>query len=400
MKVLKKAWCAFNRPAKFLSIGLVTTIAFAAGIGFVVSFNSALEWTNTEEFCISCHSMESKPYQELQETVHWSNHSGVRATCPDCHVPQEWSRKIARKMEASNDVLGWLIGSVDTDEKFEEKRLEMASREWKRFERDASLACKGCHDYAQMDFDSMSALAQKQMKRAAERDQSCVDCHKGIAHKLPDMGTARAPELVAEVGEGPSSLAVGQELYAVLTKDLYLTASSEESAGMLNVATKVRVLETSGSRAKIAIDGWRKRIGLGRVVYFDFGVNMLSAQLAKSVVKENGVMTVFEEKEDDMTGLKWQRLEVQLWTDTKYLTTEVQPLWDYAKTTYDTSCSVCHTQPDEAHFDANTWPGMFQGMAAFVNMDADTSALIQKYLQAHSSTYNTAHHNAAEETNH
>ncbi len=38
-----------------------------------------------------------------------------------------------------------------------------------------------------MKWDEMSALAQKQMKQAAEKDQSCIDCHKGIAHKLPDM---------------------------------------------------------------------------------------------------------------------------------------------------------------------------------------------------------------------
>lgn len=107
---------------------------------------------------------------------------------------------MARKMEASKDVWGGLFNTIDTEEKFESKRLEMASREWARFDRDASQACKNCHDYDSMDWNSMSQLAQKQMKKAAERDQSCIDCHKGIAHKLPDMGTARAPELIKEVG--------------------------------------------------------------------------------------------------------------------------------------------------------------------------------------------------------
>ncbi len=26
-------------------------------------------------------------YQEYKETIHYSNRSGVRAICPDCHVP-------------------------------------------------------------------------------------------------------------------------------------------------------------------------------------------------------------------------------------------------------------------------------------------------------------------------
>lgn len=392
MRWLVNLWKTLNRPAQYLTLGAVSTSAFLMGIIFWGGFNTALEATNTEEFCISCHSMEDKPYQELQKTIHWSNRSGVRATCPDCHVPHDWSRKIARKMEASSDVWGWLFQTINTPEKFENKRLEMASREWARFDRDGSLACKGCHDYQSMNWASMSKLAQKQMKRAAETDQSCIDCHKGIAHTLPDMGTARAPELIAEVGTGPSQFENGQTYYSSLTKPLYLDDNTDVEAGTLNIATQVKVVETKGSRIKVAIDGWRKQIGAGRVIYIDFGVNILSLQLEKFAAEEDGIINGFEEKEDDMTGLKWQRVETQVWTDADYLVTDQQPLWDYASTTYRSSCSVCHSQPEESHFDANTWPGMFQGMIAFVNMDQDTQALVQKYLQHHSSTFVTADH--------
>lgn len=392
MRWLINLWRTLNKPAQYLTLGTVSVTAFLMGVIFWGGFNTALEATNTEEFCISCHSMQSKPYQELQKTVHWSNHSGVRATCPDCHVPHNWSRKIARKLEASSDVWGWLFNTVNTSEKFEDKRLEMATREWARFERDDSLACKGCHDYKSMKWDSMSKLAQKQMKRAAEKDQSCVDCHKGIAHTLPDMGTARAPQLIAEVGTGPSKFTDGATYYSSLTKPIYLNHKTDVEAGTLNIATQIKVLETKGARIKIGINGWRKQIGAGRVIYLDFGINMLLVQLEKFAAQETGVIVGFEEKEDDMTGLKWQRVEVQVWTDADYLIAEQQPLWDYARDTFRTSCSVCHSQPDEAHFDANTWPGMFQGMIAFVNMDQDTQALVQKYLQQHSSTFVTEKH--------
>jgi trimethylamine-N-oxide reductase cytochrome c-type subunit TorC len=387
MKWLIKLWQTLNKPAKYLTLGSISLTAFIMGIIFWGGFNTALEATNTEEFCISCHSMESKPYKELQETVHWSNHSGVRATCPDCHVPHDWGRKVARKIEASSDVWGWLFNTVNTSEKFEDKRLEMASREWARFERDDSLACKNCHNYDSMKWETMSKLAQKQMKRAAEKDQSCVDCHKGIAHKLPDMGTARAPQLIAQVGTGPSKFTAGQTYFTALTKPLFFSEKGDVEAGTLNVATKVNVLESKGNRVKIEIKGWRKKIGAGRVIYFDFGINMLTAQLSIDAAETEGVINGFEEKEDSLTGLKWQRVETTLWTDAEYLITEQQPLWDYARDTFRSSCSVCHTQPDEAHFDANTWPGMFQGMIAFVNMDQDTQALVQKYLQQHSSTF-------------
>ncbi|MEW8209599.1 MAG: NapC/NirT family cytochrome c, partial [Candidatus Thiodiazotropha taylori] len=74
--------------------GLVLVgVGIIAGILLWGGFNTAMEMTNTEEFCISCHEMENTVYQELQETVHFTNRTGVRATCPDCHVPKEWVHK-------------------------------------------------------------------------------------------------------------------------------------------------------------------------------------------------------------------------------------------------------------------------------------------------------------------
>jgi cytochrome c-type protein NapC len=29
-------------------------------------------------------------YQEYKDTIHYSNRTGVRAICPDCHMPREW----------------------------------------------------------------------------------------------------------------------------------------------------------------------------------------------------------------------------------------------------------------------------------------------------------------------
>jgi cytochrome c-type protein NapC len=76
------------------------------------AFNTAMEFTNTEPFCLSCHEMHNNVYQELSRTVHFSNRSGVRAICSDCHVPHKWTGKIARKMQASKEVWGHLFGTI------------------------------------------------------------------------------------------------------------------------------------------------------------------------------------------------------------------------------------------------------------------------------------------------
>ncbi|MGB1130840.1 MAG: NapC/NirT family cytochrome c, partial [Haloferula sp.] len=53
--------------------------AFVAGIIFWGGFNTAMEATNTKDFCISCHEMENFVYEEYKGTIHDVNRSGVGA---------------------------------------------------------------------------------------------------------------------------------------------------------------------------------------------------------------------------------------------------------------------------------------------------------------------------------
>lgn len=188
LSFLKAIWHAIRTPSAYFSLGFLTLGGFIFGILFWGGFNTALEATNTESFCISCHEMEANVYVDLQETVHWSNSSGVRAQCQDCHVPHEWTDKIARKVAASKEVYGWLFGTISTPEKFEAHRLTMARREWARFRANDSLECRNCHSYVAMDFAEQSPRAADMHQRfLATGERTCIDCHAGIAHRLPDM---------------------------------------------------------------------------------------------------------------------------------------------------------------------------------------------------------------------
>ena len=197
IKLLRRYWTVLRRPSRFFSLGFLTIVGFIAGVIFWGGFNTALELTNTEPFCISCHEMRDNVYAELQGTIHFTNRSGVRAKCPDCHVPHEWTSKIARKMQASKEVWGKIFGSIDTPEKFEAMRLTLAQHEWERLKSNDSLECRNCHDYEFMDFTRQSKRASDAHSTfLADGGKTCIDCHKGIAHKLPDMtglGVQQAP---------------------------------------------------------------------------------------------------------------------------------------------------------------------------------------------------------------
>ncbi|RLA04882.1 MAG: Denitrification system component NirT [Gammaproteobacteria bacterium] len=157
-----------------------------AGIIFWGGFNTAMEYTNTLEFCISCHEMRDTVYVEYKESVHYRNRSGVRAICSDCHVPKNWTAKLIRKIKATKELYHKLLGTIDTKEKFEQHRLEMAERVWAEMVANDSRECRNCHDYGTMDFDKQEHRAREKMEAAMEKGETCIECHKGIAHKNPE----------------------------------------------------------------------------------------------------------------------------------------------------------------------------------------------------------------------
>ena len=160
-------------------------VMFTLGIIFWGGFNTSMEMTNTEEFCISCHEMRNNVYQEYKQTVHYTNRTGVRATCPDCHVPREWEHMVVRKIGATNELFHKAIGSIDTPEKFEAKRLKLAEHVWDSMKETDSRECKNCHANEFMELNSQSKLSQRKHARGIKDGLTCIDCHRGIAHQLP-----------------------------------------------------------------------------------------------------------------------------------------------------------------------------------------------------------------------
>lgn len=187
-------WARLRRPSTRYSFGALVAVGFVVGVFFWGGFNTAMEATNTEKFCISCHEMNDNVYQEYKETIHYSNRTGVRAVCSDCHVPKDWTHKMIRKIQASREVWGKITGSIDTREKFEAKRLQLARNEWKRMKASDSRECRNCHSLESMDSAAQKQRARKQHEMAREDNMTCIDCHKGIAHHKPEGMTEQDEE--------------------------------------------------------------------------------------------------------------------------------------------------------------------------------------------------------------
>jgi cytochrome c-type protein NapC len=196
--MLRQIWQVFHarypsRLKAFAMAAVSVLILVFVGATLVVAGAAGLAWTETEKFCTGCHEMRDNVYAEYKGTIHDRNRAGVRAICSDCHVPKEPIALIKRKMAASFELWGHFTGVIDTKEKFEKHRTQLAHNVWKRMKETDSLECRNCHDASHMESSMMSEKAQSRHAKMKTEGKTCIDCHFGIAHKEPD-------------GPGPSEL--------------------------------------------------------------------------------------------------------------------------------------------------------------------------------------------------
>lgn len=186
MRVVERlrSWC--KRPGVLAAVG----VGFVVGIGLSAANFAVMLGTGTETFCsLSCHEMTDNVFAEYKGTVHDVNRTGVRAVCPDCHVPKAIIPLYLRKMGTWSDLWGHFVThSIDTKEKFEAKRYELAKRVWVYMQENDSRECRSCHTDAKMDVALQGEKAQKRHKKAIAEKLTCVDCHFAIAHNEPQGG--------------------------------------------------------------------------------------------------------------------------------------------------------------------------------------------------------------------
>ncbi len=191
---VRRWWGSWRSPSTKWALGTLLLAGFAFGIASLVGFNHVVASTNTMEFCTSCHEMRAFVFEEFKQSAHWTNSSGVRPNCADCHVPKAWGPKMLRKMQATvKELPNHMRGKIDTREEFEAHRLAMAQSVWASMKANDSRECRGCHDRAAMALDEQKPRARAQHADAEKSGETCIDCHKGIAHHKPDLPEEEQP---------------------------------------------------------------------------------------------------------------------------------------------------------------------------------------------------------------
>ena len=168
--------------------GTIGLLIVGVIFGLVVFFSggSFMVYANSEKFCAtSCHEMSFLAV-EHKDTIHDKNRTGVRATCNDCHVPHGYITNYLAKLNLFNDYWGHFVThSIDSKEKFEAKRAELAVKVWVYMKQN-SRECRHCHTTAKMDAEKQTEKAKARHEKLRTEGLTCIDCHFAIAHTEPN----------------------------------------------------------------------------------------------------------------------------------------------------------------------------------------------------------------------
>lgn len=383
--MMKRAWkWLWRRPAAY-SIASMVTVGAVVGVVFWGGFNTFMEYTNTLEFCVGCHEMESTVYAEYKTSPHYSNPSGVRAICSDCHVPKDWTAKLVRKIQASKELYHWALGTVDTPEKFEAHRLTMAERVWASMKENNSRECRNCHSYEAMAFEKQHKNATKVMRKALDEGRTCIECHRGIAHKLPDLMLSFKGSLA---GVGVSA---GQHI-AAGPRGVALTDAEGGDLGRLLPGAPLTVVDSSGDLAQVEITGWAPK-NYQVIITSALGERLSYAQLSDAGRDRRRIL----EEASDLYGEGWEQVTLRGFAQKAALAQGVKPVWDLADRIYQSRCGSCHAAHVPATYTINQWPGELDTMASYGGLMGDELTLVRQYLQANAKSLLRPKKPAAEE---
>ncbi|WP_117233817.1 NapC/NirT family cytochrome c [Vibrio maerlii] len=350
-------------------VAIIAILGIAVGWITLGGTAAVMHYTSSTEFCVSCHSMEI-PYEEYEGSIHFSNAKGIRAECADCHIPNDPIDYVITKIRASKDIYHeFVTGKIDTEDKYEEHRMAMAETVWGQMRANDSATCRSCHEFDAMDTYEQSEDAAKMHAYGQENHQTCIDCHKGVAHFAPE------PEMDSEAFDNLMAFTQNTSADA---KVVYPAETIEMGdLGTINPTAKLDVVEANGSQRIVELHAYQMK-GAEQVLYFGEGQRAIVAMLTDA---GQAAVNAGEFKADAY-GNEWRTAVLTAQIDADVLDS-LEPIWDYAEELDNVYCSTCHAKIAAGHFTVNAWGPVAKGMGERTDISDEDLELLTKYFQNH-----------------
>ena len=370
---------------KTYSIGILLGICITLAV--LLAGHKVSEFKSTLDFCAtSCHSM-STVAEEYKQSIHYQNASGVRATCYDCHMPADTIDKTVRTIKSVHELIGEIKETIATPELFEEHRLRLAKASWKTFEDTKSSACKQCHSYEAMDFEKQhNPAGMTQMQSAALEDQNCVSCHKGIAHKMPDLEAENRRIQEEKMAQLKNATETYDEptLWLKQTTNLYAESSTDSlKIGSILPMTEVYNLGVKGDFVKIKTVGW-KAGKAARGQYASFGERILNVSIRKKGIDQvkYGETKFFSDGNQD-----WQQSEIVGYVEKSALTGKYDLLAVVADNLYQTQCGACHSTHELSSKSSLEWQEAVLSYVDKTGLTKEEARMMTRFLQINGNSF-------------
>ncbi|WP_428944637.1 NapC/NirT family cytochrome c [Pantoea sp. FN060301] len=355
-------------------------LGMAIGLLVVTGSVTALHKTSDTAFCVSCHSME-RPMAEYQGSIHYQNHAGIRAECADCHIPGQPLDYLATKIGAVKDIYGEVTGKIDTEEQYNAHKLAMAESVWKSMKANDSATCRSCHSFDAMDILAQQPEARKAHPAAIKAGNTCIDCHRGVAHILPDMREHNASGASQLATIAAATTATSGMLYATHTQPFTLDPAADAAGGTLFPATGLTILTHQQEKLEARLEGWQQD-GVPTFIYGAPGKRIISAILSEEAISHIQTLAT---QTDSQTGTVWHKVSLQMWLPSGSLIADREKIWQYASGLMTANCTGCHGLTALDHFTANQWTGVMKGMAPRTSLDKEQLRVLTQYVQHHAS---------------
>ncbi|TCP95360.1 trimethylamine-N-oxide reductase (cytochrome c) cytochrome c-type subunit TorY [Cricetibacter osteomyelitidis] len=353
---------------------LIALGLMAVGASVLFGVQYTMKETSTTEFCVSCHSM-SHPQAEWEGSVHFSNRKGIRAECADCHIPHEGIDYLKTKVIALKDIWHTFVtNKLPDQEAYETHRLEMAQQVWEDMKANDSATCKSCHSTEAMVLSEQSEAAQKMHTLAQETNQTCIDCHKGIVHFMPEIevdNAAAAGELAKHGGEFSAG---DKTLYS-----LAMTAVKSPIGGEVRLMPYAELTQWKETDGKVTalLKGWQQ-VGAESVIYMGLGKRIMVALLGDDMKDK---VTVVQTVHDAVTDSEWKEITLEINAPKEAITSNIAALNSFGNNLNQTHCSGCHAPIGADHYTANQWIGVVNSMKDRTSMSADDVRTVTIFLQ-------------------
>jgi cytochrome c nitrite reductase small subunit len=177
-------------------------ICFIAGtiIGILLMFfgNKFMDYTSTDEYCISCH-IHPHADESWEQSSHHNTKSGVVIHCIDCHLPPKGSfgHLMAKGKMGLKDI--WSYYTKDSaDFNWQQRsRLEYAVKIV------PNESCEKCHENLfTTGLSSEGAIAHLYyVENKKKLDLQCISCHLDVGHYNPDYSHKASISFGSDSGE-------------------------------------------------------------------------------------------------------------------------------------------------------------------------------------------------------